>query len=120
MRQYLQLVSNTTSATPIDIWTPSGKYVKPATVDQVAIGYFRKNMIEILLEAPFHNRAYTKPLGYAGDYQMIKNPDRRWWQWWKPKIIKSDKLTVYTLTGIRTDGGASGRLTLLRYSRQWL
>ncbi|MEZ4932053.1 MAG: hypothetical protein R2788_08045 [Saprospiraceae bacterium] len=41
MRQYIHLVSNTTSATPIDIWTPSGKYIDPATVDQVALGYFR-------------------------------------------------------------------------------
>lgn len=41
MRQYIHLVSNTTSATPIDIWTPSGPYTDPATVDQIAFGYFR-------------------------------------------------------------------------------
>lgn len=54
MRQYIHLVSNTTSATPIDIWTPSGKYVKPATVDQFAIGYFKNfkdNSYEASVEA---------------------------------------------------------------------
>ena len=28
-------------------------------------------MVQILLGAPFHNRAFNKPLGYAGDYQMM-------------------------------------------------
>lgn len=41
MTQYLHLLSNTSSPTPLDIWTPSGKYVKPQLLDQVAIGYFK-------------------------------------------------------------------------------
>ena len=40
-RQYIQLVSNTTSPTPVDIWRPAGKYINPATANQVAGGYFR-------------------------------------------------------------------------------
>ncbi len=41
MAQYLHLLSNTLSPTPLDIWTPSGKYAKPQLLDQVALGYFR-------------------------------------------------------------------------------
>ncbi|GAB4375030.1 MAG: TonB-dependent receptor [Salibacteraceae bacterium] len=41
MRQYVHLISNTTAATPVDIYMPSGPYIKPAIVDQVAAGYFR-------------------------------------------------------------------------------
>ncbi|MGG7034215.1 MAG: carboxypeptidase-like regulatory domain-containing protein [Flavobacterium sp.] len=41
MAQYLQLVSNTNSPTPLDIWTPSDNYIKPQIADQVAFGYFR-------------------------------------------------------------------------------
>jgi hypothetical protein len=41
IRQYIHLVSNTTNATPIDIWRPSGTYIKPATVHQIAGGYFK-------------------------------------------------------------------------------
>jgi extracellular factor (EF) 3-hydroxypalmitic acid methyl ester biosynthesis protein len=37
----------------------------------LAFEFFRSQMIDLLLDAPFHNRAYTKPLGYAGDYQMM-------------------------------------------------
>jgi len=42
MVQYLQLISNTSSPTPLDVWTPSGPYIKPQIADQVALGYFRK------------------------------------------------------------------------------
>lgn len=40
-RQYIHLISNGTTPTPIDVWRPAGKYIQPATVDQVAVGYFR-------------------------------------------------------------------------------
>lgn len=41
MAQYLQLISNTSSPTPLDVWMPSDKYIKPQLADQVALGYFR-------------------------------------------------------------------------------
>ena len=40
MVQYLQLVSNTASPTPLDVWTPSDSYIKPQLADQFAVGYF--------------------------------------------------------------------------------
>lgn len=39
--QYIHLLSNTTSVTPLDVWTPSGKYIKPQISDQYALGYFK-------------------------------------------------------------------------------
>ena len=41
MSQYIHLISNTSAATPLDVWAPSGKYIKPQLLDQYAIGYFR-------------------------------------------------------------------------------
>lgn len=41
MAQYLHLLSNTSSPTPLDVWTPSGPYTKPQLLDQYALGYFR-------------------------------------------------------------------------------
>jgi len=41
MVQYLQLISNTSSPTPLDVWTPSDNFIKPQIADQVALGYFR-------------------------------------------------------------------------------
>jgi len=39
--QYIHLLSNTSSATPLDVWTPSGQFVKPQLSNQYALGYFR-------------------------------------------------------------------------------
>lgn len=38
--QFLQMVTNTTAITPVDIWQPSGYYFKPQRADQVSLGYF--------------------------------------------------------------------------------
>ena len=38
-RQYIQLASRTNAPTPLDVWEPSGTYIKPQVADQVAIGF---------------------------------------------------------------------------------
>lgn len=40
--QYIHLISNTTSPTPLDIWVPSGPFIKPQLSNQWAIGYFKE------------------------------------------------------------------------------
>ena len=61
MVQYLQLVSNTASPTPLDVWTPSDEYIKPQIADQVALGYFNN----------FKDNEYTLELETF--YKKIKN-----------------------------------------------
>lgn len=39
MSQYLHLISNTQSPSPLDIWAPSGEHIKPQLSDQIAFGY---------------------------------------------------------------------------------
>lgn len=41
LAQYLHLLSNTSSPTPLDVWTPSGPFIKPQILDQYALGYFK-------------------------------------------------------------------------------
>ncbi len=56
--QYIHLLSNTSSATPLDVWTPSGQYIEPQLSNQYAIGYFRnfKNKVYSLeVEAYYKN-----------------------------------------------------------------
>ncbi|HWA35688.1 MAG TPA: TonB-dependent receptor, partial [Cyclobacteriaceae bacterium] len=51
--QYLQLISNTTAISPLDLWKTSNYYIKPQIGDQVAIGYFRnlnQNKYELSVE----------------------------------------------------------------------
>ncbi|MEZ4589259.1 MAG: TonB-dependent receptor plug domain-containing protein [Gemmatimonadales bacterium] len=64
-RQYLQLVSNTNSPTPVDIWEPVGTYLTPQRADQVAVGYagtFGRDRYEITVEA------YYKRLRDVADF----------------------------------------------------
>lgn len=63
--QYLHLISNTTSATPLDVWAPSGEFLKPQLANQYAVGYFRNfknNMFSIEAEA------YYKTIDNRVDY----------------------------------------------------
>ncbi|AXG68930.1 TonB-dependent receptor SusC [Kordia sp. SMS9] len=39
--QYVHLLSNTISVTPLDVWTPSGEYIDPQKSNQYAVGYYR-------------------------------------------------------------------------------
>lgn len=61
MAQYLHLISNTASATPLDVWAPSGQFLKPQIADQVALGYFRN----------FRDARYSMEV--EGYYKMIDN-----------------------------------------------
>lgn len=61
MSQYLHLLSNTSSPTPLDVWTPSGKYVKPQLADQWAAGYFKN----------FKNDGYA--LSLESFFKTVKN-----------------------------------------------
>ncbi len=61
MTQYLHLISNTQSPTPLDLWAPSDNFLKPQLLDQVAIGYFRN----------FKNDKYS--LEVESFYKDIKN-----------------------------------------------
>ncbi len=65
MAQYIQLVSNTTASTPVDVWTPATNNIRPQIADQVALGYFKNlndNSIEISTEV------YYKKLDRIVDY----------------------------------------------------
>lgn len=33
----------------------------------------------------------------AGMYEQVRNPNRRWWQFWKPRMINSDRLATFTV-----------------------
>ncbi len=61
LTQYLQLISNTSSPTPLDVWTPSDSYIKPQIADQVALGYFNN----------FKEDAYS--LEVETFYKKVKN-----------------------------------------------
>ena len=72
--QYIHLISNTTSVTPLDVWAPSGPYIEPQLSDQYAIGYFRKfrdNNFSLEVEAYYKN--IENRLDYIDGSDLIGN-----------------------------------------------
>jgi len=58
MRQYIHLISNSTTPTPVDIWQVSTPYIPPQIADNWSIGYFRnfnRNVWETSLEFYYKN-----------------------------------------------------------------
>ncbi|MGB1308558.1 MAG: TonB-dependent receptor plug domain-containing protein, partial [Oceanihabitans sp.] len=74
MSQYLHLLSNTSSPTPLDVWTPSGKYTKPQILDQVAIGYFKnfKDNIFSLEVETFYKKVKNR-IDYIDGADLVAN-----------------------------------------------
>jgi hypothetical protein len=74
MAQYLHLISNTNSPTPIDLWAPSGKYIDPQLLDQVAVGYFKifdNNRYNLEVEAFY--KTIQNRLDYIDGAELIAN-----------------------------------------------
>lgn len=74
MVQYMQLVSNTASPTPLDVWTPSDNYIKPQLADQVAVGYF-KNFKDgdYTLELETYYKKVQNRIDYIDGADLIAN-----------------------------------------------
>lgn len=74
MVQYLQLVSNTASPTPLDVWTPSDKYIKPQIADQVGIGYFKNFSDDVYtLEVESFYKKIQNRMDYIDGANLIAN-----------------------------------------------
>lgn len=75
MAQYIQLVSNTTASTPVDIWTPATNNIKPLLADQVALGYFKNlknNTYELSTE--IYYKAVQNTVDYIDGADLLLNP----------------------------------------------
>jgi hypothetical protein len=72
MVQYLHLLSNTTAPTPLDIWAPSGKYIKPQLLDQIALGYF-KNYNDYSFEIEAYYKKTKNRIDYIDGANLIAN-----------------------------------------------
>ena len=74
MSQYLHLLSNTNAPTPLDVWTPSGKYIKPQLLDQYAAGYFKTykdNTYSLEIEAYY--KTIKNRIDYIDGADLIAN-----------------------------------------------
>jgi CarboxypepD_reg-like domain/TonB-dependent Receptor Plug Domain len=73
--QYLHLLSNTSAASPLDVWTPSSNNIKPQIADQVAVGYFQNiadNTYETSLE--LYYKKMQNQIDYVPNSDLLLNP----------------------------------------------
>ena len=74
LAQYLHLLSNTSSPTPLDVWTPSGPFVEPQLLDQYAVGYFRNiNGGEYSFETEAFYKDIQNRIDYIDGANLIAN-----------------------------------------------
>ncbi|MFZ4106429.1 TonB-dependent receptor [Flavobacterium sp.] len=74
MVQYLQLVSNTASPAPLDVWTPSDSYIKPQIADQFAVGYFTNFKEDTYsLEVESYYKKIKNRMDYIDGADLIAN-----------------------------------------------
>lgn len=74
MVQYMHLISNTASPNPLDVWTPSGKYIKPQLVHQYALGYAANLADEqYSLEVESYYKTLKNRLDYIDGADLVGN-----------------------------------------------
>ena len=70
--QYIHLLSNTSSVTPLDVWTPSGPFIEPQLSNQYAIGYFRNfKDKEYSLELEAYYKTVDNRIDYIDGSELI-------------------------------------------------
>jgi hypothetical protein len=98
-RQYLRLVTNTNSTSPLDIWEPVGPYVGPSSANQYAVGYART-----LSGGLF---SLSTEIYYKQTYDLVDYVDGS-------QLLLNDHLETTILQG---DGRGYGFEVLLRKNR---
>ena len=74
LRQYLSMLSNTTSISPTDTWKLSDTHIRPQTGDQLAFGFyqdFRSQRIETSMEVYYKH--IRNMIEYKGGAQLLFN-----------------------------------------------
>lgn len=75
MHQYVHLITNSATITPVDIWQASNTYFKPVRSDQFSVGYFRNsksNVYDFSLEVYYKMQANI--LEFKDGANLILNP----------------------------------------------
>ncbi|SMO44828.1 TonB-dependent receptor [Solitalea koreensis] len=72
--QYLHLISNTSAASPLDVWQPTTNNIQPELADQVALGFF-KNFNNDVFEASVEGfyKKMQNQIDYINGAQLFLN-----------------------------------------------
>ncbi|MBI1668966.1 TonB-dependent receptor [Capnocytophaga periodontitidis] len=72
--QYVHLISNTASPSPLNVWAPSDEFIKPQIADQVALGY-ASNVFDdkYSIEVETYYKKVQNRLDYINGANLIAN-----------------------------------------------
>ncbi len=73
LNQYIHLISNTSAPAPLDVWTPSGPYLKPQRLDQWALGFQSKIKNKFNLETEIFYKKIKNRLDYIDGADLVAN-----------------------------------------------
>ncbi|MDA0758505.1 MAG: TonB-dependent receptor [Bacteroidetes bacterium] len=73
LNQYIHLISNTNAPAPLDVWAPSGPYLKPQQLDQLALGYHSKLKNGNKLETEVFYKKIKNRLDYIPGADLVAN-----------------------------------------------
>ena len=73
LNQYIHLISNTNAPAPLDIWAPSGPYLKPQQLDQLALGYHSKLKNGNKIETEVFYKKIKNRLDYIPGADLVAN-----------------------------------------------
>jgi hypothetical protein len=74
MRQYIQMLSNTTAITPTDLWKLCDKYIKPQVGDQFSLGFYKNlksSTIETSVEGYY--KTIISTVDYVNGAELLAN-----------------------------------------------
>ncbi len=74
-RQYMQMASNSSAGTPLDIWFPASPNIQPQISDQLSGGYFRNfydNKFETSVEVYY--KKMTNSIDFKDHASLLLNP----------------------------------------------
>lgn len=74
MAQYVHILSNYQSLSPMNVWTPSGPFTKPQLLDQYAMGYFKNfKDYEYSFEGELFYKNIQNRIDYIDDATILGN-----------------------------------------------
>lgn len=114
-RQYIHLLSNTTSISPTDTWKLTDRYLKPQIGDQVSLGIYR-NILNSKFE--LSAEAYYKKIKNAKDYkdgaQLYLNKHM------ENEVLNADGKNYGIELFVRKQSGRFNTMLSYTYSRSYL
>ncbi len=75
MRQYIQMLSNTTAITPTDIWKLSDGHILPQVGDQWSVGFYKNMRGSIETSVEGYYKTMKNTVDYRGGAELLLNPN---------------------------------------------